>query len=108
MTPVEGDDIFPILAGRLFATQGEEPIRRQVADAYASYYVADLADAIPSAYRESAFRERIVAAYPFHPDLVDLLQNRWGSLSGFQRTRGALRLLGHTVKALWLRTRRRH
>ena len=34
---------------------------------------------------------------------MDLLQNRWGSLSGFQRTRGALRLLGHTVKALCLR-----
>src|SRR5581483_6745163 len=26
--------------------------------------------------------------------------NRWGSLSGFQRTRGALRTLAHTVKAL--------
>lgn len=103
VTPVEGDDIFPILARRLFTTQGDETIRRQVADAYAHYYVADLADSIPSAYRETGFRERIVAAYPFHPDLVDLLQNRWGSLSGFQRTRGALRLLGHTVKALWLK-----
>jgi hypothetical protein len=103
VTPVEGDDIFPILARRLFITQGEEATRRQVADAYANYYVADLADSVPSAYRETGFRERIVAAYPFHPDLVDLLQNRWGSLSGFQRTRGALRLLGHTVKALWLK-----
>lgn len=103
VTPVEGDDIFPILGRRLFTTQGDENIRSEVADAYATYYVQDLADTIPTVYRESDFRERIVAAYPFHPDLVDLLQNRWGSLSGFQRTRGALRLLGHTVKALWLR-----
>jgi len=28
------------------------------------------------------------------------LTNRWSSLSGWQRTRGALRLLSHTVKAL--------
>ena len=106
VTPVEGDDIFPILARRLFKTQGDQETRRQVADAYAAYYVTDLADSVPSAYREAGFRERIVAAYPFHPDLVDLLQNRWGSLSGFQRTRGALRLLGHTVKALWLQNAR--
>ena len=39
-------------------------------------------------------------AFPFHPELVDILTNRWGSLSGFQRTRGALRTLAHTVKAL--------
>ena len=103
VTPVEGDDIFPILARRLFVTQGAEDERRRVADAYGDYYVRDLADALPASYRETAFRDRIVAAYPFHPDLVDLLQNRWGSLSGFQRTRGALRLLGHTVKALSLR-----
>jgi hypothetical protein len=103
VTPVEGDDIFPILARRLLTTQGDEQARRQVANAYADYYVADLADSIPAAYRETGYRERITGAYPFHPDLVDLLQNRWGSLSGFQRTRGALRLLGHTLKALWLR-----
>jgi hypothetical protein len=103
VTPVEGDDIFPILARRLFTTQGGEEERRAVADAYADYYVRDLGDALPASYRETTFRDRIAAAYPFHPDLVDLLQNRWGSLSGFQRTRGALRLLGHTVKALSLR-----
>jgi len=106
VTPVEGDDIFPILARRLFTKQGSEEERRSVAEAYADYYVRDLGDALPATYRETAFRDRIVAAYPFHPDLVDLLQNRWGSLSGFQRTRGALRLLGHTVKALSLRNSR--
>lgn len=31
---------------------------------------------------------------------MDILTNRWGSLSGFQCTRGALRILAHTVKAL--------
>lgn len=33
--------------------------------------------------------------------MIDILTNRWGSLSGFQRTRGALRILSHTIKALY-------
>lgn len=99
VTPVEGDDIFPILHRRLFTTIGDEAERRVVANAYADWYES-LADAVPASYRESGYRDRIAAAYPFHPELVDILTNRWGSLSGFQRTRGALRTLAHTVKAL--------
>lgn len=99
VTPVEGDDIFPILHRRLFASLGSEADRLAVADAYADYY-GSLGDAVPAGYRESSYRDRLARAYPFHPELVDILTNRWGSLSGFQRTRGALRTLAHTVKVL--------
>jgi hypothetical protein len=99
VTPVEGDDIFPILHRRLFTTVGTQSDRQAAAEAYATYY-ASMADALPATYSEQAYRDRIAAAYPFHPELVDILTNRWGSLSGFQRTRGALRTLAHTVKAL--------
>lgn len=99
VTPVEGDDIFPILHRRLFTSIGPEDERREVANAYADWYES-LSHAVRGSYREAAFRDRIAVAYPFHPELVDILTNRWGSLSGFQRTRGALRTLAHTVKAL--------
>jgi hypothetical protein len=99
VTPVEGDDIFPILHRRLFTTIGSEDQRRAVADAYANWYES-LGDAVPASYREAGYRDRLATAFPFHPELVDILTNRWGSLSGFQRTRGALRTLAHTVKAL--------
>jgi hypothetical protein len=99
VTPVEGDDIFPILHRRLFTTIGPEAERRAVANAYADWYES-LGDAVPAAYREATYRDRLAGAFPFHPELVDILTNRWGSLSGFQRTRGALRTLAHTVKAL--------
>lgn len=99
VTPVEGDDIFPILHRRLFATIGPSEDRRAVADAYADWYES-LSDAVPASYREASYRDRMAAAFPFHPELVDILTNRWGSLSGFQRTRGALRTLAHTVKSL--------
>lgn len=99
VTPVEGDDIFPILHTRLFESIGDPAARRAVADAYGSHYES-LGDVLPSTLREPSYRDRIEAAYPFHPELIDILTNRWGSLSGFQRTRGALRTLAHTVKAL--------
>jgi hypothetical protein len=99
VTPVEGDDIFPILHTRLFESIGDPAARRSIADAYGDYYEG-LGDVVPSAYRDPGYRDRIEAAYPFHPELIDILTNRWGSLSGFQRTRGALRTLAHTVKAL--------
>jgi hypothetical protein len=99
VTPVEGDDIFPILHRRLFTSIGAESDRRATADAYSGWYES-VADAVPIAYRESSYRDRLTLAFPFHPELVDILTNRWGSLTGFQRTRGALRTLAHTVKAL--------
>jgi len=99
VTPVEGDDVFPILQIRLFENVGDVAERRKVADAYGTYY-EQLGDVLPSSFREGSYRDRIEAAYPFHPELIDILTNRWGSLSGFQRTRGALRMLAHTVKAL--------
>jgi hypothetical protein len=40
-----------------------------------------------------AFRDRLRAAYPFHPALIDLMRERWTSVEGYQRTRGALRFL---------------
>lgn len=99
VTPVEGDDIFPILHTRLFDTIGDPKDRRAVADSYGAYY-EQLGDALPFSFRDGSYRDRIEAAYPFHPELIDILTNRWGSLSGFQRTRGALRILAHTVKTL--------
>ncbi len=99
VTPVEGDDIFPILHTRLFESVGAVADRQAVADAYGAYY-EQMGDAMPQSYRNPAYRDRIAGSYPFHPELIDLLTNRWGSLSGFQRTRGALRTLAHTVKAL--------
>ncbi|MCZ7543294.1 MAG: DUF499 domain-containing protein [Anaerolineae bacterium] len=54
------------------------------------------------ARREAELLEtRILASYPFHPDLLDLMYHRWGSLPSYQRTRGALQFLATVVHALW-------
>ena len=45
--------------------------------------------------------ERALESYPFHPDLLDLMYHRWGSLPSYQRTRGALQFLACVVFDLW-------
>ncbi len=38
----------------------------------------------------ASLTERIVASYPFHPDLMDLVQNEWSTAHGFQRVRSTV------------------
>ncbi|MBN2291556.1 MAG: DUF499 domain-containing protein, partial [Pirellulales bacterium] len=45
-------------------------------------------------------KSRMQAAYPFHPALIDVMNTRWTSVDGFQRTRGALRFLASCLHAL--------
>jgi hypothetical protein len=42
-------------------------------------------------------------AYPFHPDLIDIMYEKWGTYPTFQRTRGVLRLLANIVEDLYKR-----
>jgi predicted AAA+ superfamily ATPase len=39
------------------------------------------------------YGEAVAAAYPFHPELIRVLDKRIGSIALFQRARGALKLL---------------
>ena len=48
----------------------------------------------------SEYRQRFEASYPFLPEVVDILYQRWGNFTSFQRTRGVLRLLSLVVHAL--------
>ncbi|MFW6116038.1 MAG: ATP-binding protein, partial [Chloroflexota bacterium] len=101
-TPVRGVEVYEILRRRLFETVGDEAQHRTVAEAYWEHYRAH-SDDLPAKVRETAYRQRIVQAYPFHPELVDILYERWGSLPTFQRTRGVLQLLARVIGDLWQR-----
>lgn len=94
--PVEGVEIYEIIRKRLFDDIGDEKIQKQVAQAYFDLY-QKLGVDIPSEVKEIEYRERIEHAYPFHPELIDVLYERWGSFATFQRTRGVLRLLADVI-----------
>lgn len=106
--PVTGDEVLRVVQRRLFDSLGDESVRQVVAEHYSEQQRTEL-EAIAetdSERREAAgaaqnLRERILLSYPFHPELIDLMNHRWGSLPTYQRTRGALQFLATVVHGLW-------
>jgi hypothetical protein len=101
-TPVDGVELYEVIRKRLFDDAGDERVRKQVAQTYFELYQKLGAD-VPSDAKEVEYRESIEKAYPFHPELINVLYERWGSYSTFQRTRGVLRLLAEVVADLYKR-----
>lgn len=99
-TPVAQDEVFGVLRRRLFRHVGNEREHKKAVDAMRDYY-AEYARFFPDRLRTPEYRGRMLQAYPFHPELVDLLYERWGPHPQFQRTRGALRLLALVLRRLW-------
>ena len=99
-TPVAQDEVFGVLRRRLFRNVGNERDHRKAVEAMQTYY-KEYARFFPDRLRTPDYRGRMLQAYPFHPELVDLLYERWGPHPQFQRTRGALRLLALVLRQLW-------
>ena len=101
-TPVEGEEIYEVIRKRLFEDLGDIRNHEIVASEYFSLYQR-LGDEVPSEVREISYREKIKKAYPFHPETIDILFERWGTIPTFQRTRGVLSLLAEVVSDLFNR-----
>jgi hypothetical protein len=86
-----------VIRRRLFASVKEKPSAKQIG-MFMDYAVRETL--LPAGVEPSQYRERFEASYPFLPDVVDVLYQRWGSFSTFQRTRGVLRLLALVIHAL--------
>lgn len=108
--PVSGDEVLKVVQRRLFAQTGAEDVRQEIARHYGALLADQLAaaaetdaDRREAATAGTALERRILDSYPFHPELLDLMFHRWGSLPSYQRTRGALQFLATVVHALWAR-----
>ena len=101
-TPVQGEEIYEIIRRRLFEDVPESSEVHQVTESYWELYQR-LGDDVPREVRETAYRDKLRKAYPFHPELIDLLFERWSTYPTFQRTRGVLRLLAEVVADLYRR-----
>ena len=101
--PADDNEIGYILRRRLFSDV-DDAAANDAATAYQALY-SDLANrgvSVGAATDDpAAFGERIATAYPFHPALIECLDKRIGPLPGFQRARGALKMLAESVAALW-------
>ena len=99
ITPVQAAEISSVLAKRLFIH-----IDRAAAEAVAGEYMQMYrrnAHLLPEEASDENFRMLMIATYPFHPTLVNFLNNKLASAENFQGTRGVLRVLSLTVSDLW-------
>ena len=97
---VEGAEIYEVIRRRLFEDLGDVEQHRATVDAYWKMYQG-LGEDVPAACREPSYRDEMLRAYPFHPELISVLYERWGTIPEFQRTRGVLRLLADVISDLY-------
>lgn len=98
--PVATEEAFEIVRRRMFAHISDKGTAEAVCRAFADYYTAN-GEAFPRETQESRYFERLMQAYPIHPEVFDRLYEDWSSLDNFQRTRGVLKLMAKVVHRLW-------
>ena len=105
--PVTGDEVLAVLQRRLLASHPDTSAITEVATAYQealqSTWRAHAASDVEARRAEEEslqLLDRMRAAYPFHPALIDIMRERWTAVEAFQRTRGALRFLASCMHAL--------
>ena len=97
---VEGAEIYEVIRRRLFENLGDADQHHKTVEAYWAMY-RQLGEDVPSGCGEPSYREEMLRAYPFHPELISVLYERWGTIPEFQRTRGVLRLLADVITNLY-------
>ncbi|MFN3593545.1 MAG: ATP-binding protein, partial [Thiobacillaceae bacterium] len=98
--PVATEEAFEIVRRRLFSSINDKLTAESVCRAFADYYTANSED-FPRETQESRYFERLMHAYPIHPEVFDRLYEDWSSLDNFQRTRGVLKLMAKVIHRLW-------
>lgn len=98
--PVATEEAFEIVRRRLFDTIRDTAGREEVCRAFANTYVAE-GTKLPTETQESHYFDRLVQAYPLHPEVFDRLYEDWTTIDGFQRTRGVLKLMAKAIYRLW-------
>ena len=101
--PVNDDEIYLLMSRRLFK-RADPDAARAVAQAYREVY-----EKTPGQYdstvRSPDYLGQQEAAYPFHPELIDVLYKKWSTASDFPRTRAVLQLLANIVADQWTNKR---
>ncbi len=98
--PVGSEEAFEIVRRRLFTNISDKLAAESVCRAFADYYTANSGD-FPHETQQSRYFDRLMHAYPIHPEVFDRLYEDWSSLDNFQRTRGVLKLMAKVIHRLW-------
>lgn len=102
LTPTGENEIAAIVVHRLFK-QVDRPGAQATLDRYGTYYqeLAGRGAHVHDRALRADYLHEFAASYPFHPELIRVLNLKVSTVPNFQRTRGALRLLAAVVRQLW-------
>lgn len=100
MRLAEAEEIYEIVKKRLFEDPGDTREIRKTSNAYFDFYQQHK-DSFPQNATSPSYLEKLERAYPFHPEFLDVMNERWSSIPQFQRTRAILRMLATLVAELY-------
>lgn len=102
LTPTQTFERAAVLGRRLFESV-DASCAADIAKAYTAYYEEQRSGGVQIDGKafEAGYAEQIRASYPFHPEFVRLFAERLADIPEFQATRGALRLVGRTIRGVW-------
>jgi hypothetical protein len=102
LTPTQTYERAAVLARRLFVSVDRSAVAA-IVRAYEEYY-ADQTQAgvdLDNRALTSDYINQLSTYYPFHPELIRLFAERLADIPEFHATRGALRLMARTIRAVW-------
>lgn len=104
-SPASTEEGYEIVRRRLFQdiTGDAQQKRDEVVLQYTKMY-RDNVNFFSSINSKSEYQRMMERSYPIHPELFDKLNNNWGGLERFQKTRGVLRMMANMIHDLWMKT----
>lgn len=102
ITPTAETEIAPIVTRRMFKAI-DSATGAEVATSYNDFYTRLMGQGVdlPTRAVQAEYTQEMETAYPFHPELLTTLNRKTSTIPNFQKTRGALRLLGMVIRRLW-------
>lgn len=95
--PVESQDVPEILRRRLLKLESYTDRSQWPSQVFGALNGVQGVDDY-TAKNRAAEEKRYTDAYPFHPDLINVLYAKWTLLEGFQQTRGILKTLASALR----------
>jgi hypothetical protein len=99
LDPTSERETVQVLRRRLFKSI-DQAGSQEVVDAYRALWSKHAGELPAPTLKEDPAAD-LLAGYPFHPALMEVLTDKLSTLANFQRVRGMLRLITQTVGHLW-------
>ncbi|MFF2485146.1 DUF499 domain-containing protein [Microbacterium sp. NPDC058062] len=97
----EAQDFSSIIKRRLFETPTREIPSSQLASSFLGGAVGawqeQVFDKLGANRGRAGFADRVHATYPFHPELMRLVQEEWSQVQAFQRVRSTVAIFARTA-----------